>query len=158
MGSLRSCYLLALAVLGLVFLLTGERPPSDPRFASPATTVNTFWRALAEGAPATALECFAEVGSQSGARRVLHLPALSRLEVRSLTVTGLGTDRALVQYEIHYRVRGARQGGAFATGDELQLVRGQWRIVRPVPARSPRLPEAEPPRPPVHVAAGPGLV
>jgi hypothetical protein len=155
MGSLRSCYLLALSVLALVFLLSGERPPSDPRFASPATTVNTFWRALAEDTPGAALECFVEVGATPSSRRLMRLPALARLELRRVTVTPKGTDRALVRYEIHYRVRGARQGGAFATGDELLRVRGQWRIVRPVWVPGSRLQDSEPPRPAVHVAPGP---
>lgn len=155
MGQTRNRIFLACCVVAVALLVTGERPPSDPRFASPALTVRSFWRAVLEESPGAALECFVGVEAGPDADRLVHLPELEALELRALQVKPQGTGRALVQYQVHYRTRGSRKPGAFAAADEVILVRGQWRILRPVdpPEDAPR-PQL-PPRPRVHVTPGP---
>lgn len=154
MAHLRSCLLLAGAVVALVCTLPGEKPPTDPRFTSPALTVRAFWRAVLEESPDAALECFVGPGAGSGAGR-LRLPALDAMELRAVRVKALGTGRALVQYQVHYRARGARHGGAFAAADEVVRVRGQWRILRPMEPGPEQARPPQPPRPAVHVQPGP---
>jgi hypothetical protein len=155
MGQLRSRFLLAGSVVALVLALTGERPPTDPRFASPALTVRAFWRAVLEASPGGALECFVGTGAGPDADRLLRIPALAEMELRAVRVQPLGTGRALVQYQVHYRARGSRRPGAFAAADEVVRVRGQWRILRPVQPEAGQARPQLPPRPQVQVRAGP---
>jgi hypothetical protein len=155
MAHRRSSLLLAAAVVALVLGLTGERPPTDPRFASPALTVRAFWRAVLEESPGEALECFVGTGGGANASRLVLLPALTAMELRAVQVKSLGTGRALVQYQVHYRARGSRQGGAFAAADEVVRVRGEWRILRPLQPQPGQARPPQPPRPRVHVQPGP---
>jgi hypothetical protein len=155
MGPARSRYLFLGAVLGVFFTLTGERPPTDPRFSSPAFAVRAFWQAVLEESPAEALECFAGAGGDPDAARRLRIPPLAAMELRALQVKTLGTGRAVVQYQVHYRTRGSRQAGAFAAADEVVRVRGQWRILRPLAPAPGQARLAPPPPPPVHVRPGP---
>jgi len=67
----------------------------------------------------------------------------------------VGTGRAVVQYQVHYRTRGSRQAGAFAAADEVVRVRGQWRILRPLSLQPGQARPAAPPLPPVRVRPGP---
>ena len=155
MGPARSRTLLLGAVLGILLALTGERPPSDPRFSSPAFAVRAFWQAVLDESPAEALECFAGAGGGPDATRLLRIPPLAAMELRALQVRSVGTGRAVVQYQVHYRTRGSRQAGAFAAADEVVRVRGQWRILRPLSPQPGQARPAAPPLPPVRVRPGP---
>lgn len=134
MGPLRSQVLACLGAALLAFGFGGERPPTDPRFATPESTLRTFWRSVEQGSPEHALECFEGIGFQRTARLLLRLPSLTSLEIRDVRVEPAGTERVLIRYQVRYRLRGADQTHAFRSADELLRVRGQWRIQRPMPS------------------------
>ena len=154
MGGLRNGIALSLGALALCVLLPGDRPSDDPRFVSPAAPVNSFWRAIRDGAHGRALECFAGVGRQFADTHLVDLPPLEALTIQKITVAPTGTGRAIVRYQVHYRVRNG-EDHAFASADEVILVSGEWRILRPVSAERKELPIRAAPRPRPHVAPGP---
>jgi hypothetical protein len=151
----RTRLLLGLGLLSLVVFLPGERPSHDPRFLSPAAPVNSFWAAIREGQHGRALECFVGVGPQGTSERLVNLPPLQDLDLKQITVTETGTGHAVVRYQVHYRLRGG-EAHAFASADEVLLVRGEWRILRPMTAERKDVPVPQPERPKAHVAPGPG--
>lgn len=150
----RTRLLLGLGLLSLVVFLQGERPSHDPRFVSPAAPVNSFWAAIRDGQHGHALECFVGVGPQAANERLVNLPPLQALDLKQITVTRSGTGHAVVRYQVYYRLRGG-EAHAFASADEVLLVRGEWRILRPLTAERKDVPVQEPPRPKPHVAPGP---
>jgi hypothetical protein len=155
MTDLRSRLLVALGFVSLIAFLPGERPSNDPRFISPAAPVNSFWAAIKDGQHGRALECFVGVGRQAAHETLVSLPPLQALDVQQITVTKSGTDHAIVRYQVQYRLRGG-EAHAFASADEVQLVHGEWRILRPITAARKDMPVKEAPRPRVHVSPGPG--
>jgi hypothetical protein len=155
MTDLRTRLLVGLGLVSLIAFLPGERPSNDPRFISPAAPVNSFWAAIKDGQHGRALECFVGVGRQAANETLVKLPPLQALDVQRVSVTRSGTDHAVVRYQIQYRLRGG-EAHAFASADEVQLVRGEWRILRPIPAERKDVPVREAPRPKVHVSPGPG--
>jgi len=157
MTELRTRLLLGLGILSLVVFLPGERPSHDPRFISPAAPVNSFWSAIKDGQHGHALECFVGVGPQAVNERLVNLPPLQALDLKQITVTNSGTGHAVVRYQVHYRLRGG-DAHAFASADEVLLVRGEWRILRPLTAERKDMPLPEAPRPKPHVAPGPEYV
>lgn len=154
MGRLRNGIALSLGALALSILLPGERPSDDPRFVTPAAPIHAFWRAIQLGAHGDALECFVGVGRQVGNAQVVELPPLDAIEIEKMMVTPSGEGRAIVRYQVHYRVHGGDEH-AFATADEVMLVNGEWRILRPISAERHDLPTRAVPRPRPHVAPGP---
>jgi hypothetical protein len=155
MTDLRTRLLVALGLLSLIVFLPGERPSNDPRFISPAAPVNSFWAAIRDGHHGQALECFVGVGRQAANQTLVKLPPLQALDLQQITVTRSGTDHAVVRYQVQYRLRGG-EAHAFASADEVQLVHGEWRILRPIASERKDVPVREAPRPQVHVAPGPG--
>src|SRR5262245_2428880 len=156
MTDLRSRLALAVGLLSLIVFVPGERPSHDPRFVSPAAPVNAFWQAILDGEQGNALECFVGVGRQAAQTHVLDLPSIDELELKEIQVTPKGTERAVVRYQIHYRMKGG-QTNAFSSADEVMLVRGEWRILRPMDGERRDLPVPKS-RPKVHVAPGPEYV
>ena len=155
MADRRTRLLLALGVLSLIVFLPGERPSNDPRFISPAAPVNSFWTAIKDGQHGRALECFVGVGRQAADEHLVNLPPLQKLDLQQITVAKTGTGHAVVRYQVHYQLRGG-DAHAFASADEVLLVRGEWRILRPLSAERKDVPVKEAPRPKPHVAPGPG--
>ncbi|HKA24170.1 MAG TPA: hypothetical protein VKF80_04265 [Candidatus Eisenbacteria bacterium] len=155
MTDLRSRLIAAIGVLSLIAFQPGERPSHDPRFISPSAPVNSFWAAIREGQHGRALECFVGVGRQAPGEHLVDLPPLQALDVQKITVTHTGTGKAVVRYQVHYQLRGG-EARAFASADEVMLVRGEWRILRPMTAERKDLPVPQVQRPKPHVAPGPG--
>src|SRR5262245_31727296 len=153
MSDQRSRLALAVGLLSLIVFLPGQRPSNDPRFVSPAAPVNSFWQAILDGEQGRALECFVGVGRQAAHTRVLELPTVDELELKEIKVTPQGTDRAIVRYQVHYRMKGG-QASAFASADEVMLVRGEWRILHPMDGERKDLPVPQR-RPKAHVVPGP---
>ena len=154
MTDLRSRLAVAVGVLSLIAFQPGERPSHDPRFISPAAPVNSFWASIRDGEHGRALECFVGVGRQPQNTQLVNLPPLQALDLRAITVTPSGTDHAVVRYQVHYRLRGG-EAHAFASADEVMLVRGEWRISKPMSSERKDLPVEEKPRPKPHVEPGP---
>jgi hypothetical protein len=154
MTDLRSRLAVAVGVLSLIAFQPGERPSHDPRFISPAAPVNSFWASIRDGEHGRALECFVGVGRQPQNAQLVDLPPLQALDLQAITVTPAGTGHAVVRYQVHYRLRGG-EAHAFASADEVMLVRGEWRISKPMSAERKDLPVEEKPRPKPHVEPGP---
>jgi hypothetical protein len=155
MTDLRTRLLLGLGLISLAVFLPGERPSKDPRFISPAAPVNSFWAAIKDGEHGRALECFVGVGRQAANVHLVNLPPLQALDVQHITVAKTGTEHAVVRYQVHYQLKGG-EAHAFASADEVLLVRGEWRILRPMSSERKDVPVKEAPRPKPHVAPGPG--
>lgn len=120
---------LALSVACWTLLGHGETQWVDPRFATPATTVTTYWDALGRDDIRTVAECFVDpdavvpkVGS------VWFLPRTRRIDVRALRYGSSDTGDLVVTYEVRFVPMGANEEQRFVIGSELVRVRGEWRI------------------------------
>jgi len=129
--SLRAVALVLIASVSL--LGQGERCRVDSRFASPSSTLKTFWDAMAAGNAEDVWECFVEGRHDLPVPGMLwFLPPTERISLAEFRSLPVASGRVLVTYEVRFVPAGEEEESSFRTGDELVRVRGQWRIARPI--------------------------
>jgi len=118
---------LCFAVLG-----QGQRCVVDPRFASPVSTLRTFWQALRSDDVDTAALCI-ENGDYAGPYpgSVWFMPPTRDLRLESVHLLPVHRGRVMVNYEVHYFALGVAEELSFATESHLVQARGEWHIVPP---------------------------
>lgn len=122
-------------ILALAFCLLGqgEECRVDARFASPSSTLETYWGAMRANDEVTLRECLSEGREDTPFPGMLwFMPPTPRLWLagfRSLPVTA---GRVIVTYDVCFTIPGLVESQSFHTGSELVRERGEWRIVRPL--------------------------
>ena len=118
---------LCAAVLG-----QGSRCQVDARFATPHATLDTFWKALADGDAETAAMCL-ERGDYEGPfpGTVWSMPPTRELRLETLSQLPVRRGLVMVNYEVHYHAIGVSEELSFPVENQLVQVRGEWRIAAP---------------------------
>jgi hypothetical protein len=131
---------LAIALLG-----QGERYRVDARFATPSTTLRTYWDAMHEGDDGVVAQCFVAGEHELPFPGMLwFLPPTPGVRLDGFRSLPVAAGRVLVTYEVRYVPDGSSVEQGFRTGHELVRQRGEWRIERAIGEAS--MPEWKPVR------------
>jgi hypothetical protein len=125
--------LVAVAAATLLLLGQGERCKIDPRFASPSSTLRTYWQALLDGDAETAWSCFVEVRPELPLPgMVWFLPPSDSLKLADFRALPVTNGRVLVRYQVEYVPHGVAEVRSFPSAEEVVRLHGEWRIARRV--------------------------
>lgn len=111
-------------------------PASDHRmtvptdFATPQSTVSSYWHRMIEHRHGDALECFVE-GTRD-ASGMLALPDLVELRARDFQVLWRRGGAVDLLYQVEYRIAMGDSLQRFSTGDRLELTGSGWKIAHPL--------------------------
>lgn len=124
---------LACAMMVLILLGTGEPRKADPRFRTPASTLETYWQALRHDDAFTAQDCLLEPNPELPVPGMLwFLPPTASLRIVNLRSLPVESGRVMATYEVRFLPLGGDGEQVFRTAAELVRVRGEWRIGHPV--------------------------
>jgi hypothetical protein len=120
--------------LACSFLLgQGERCQVDARFASPSSTLDTYWKALLDGDAETAWSCCVEAGPEQPLPGMLwFLPPSDTLRLTDYRALPVTSGRVVVRYRVEFVPQGLAEVRSFESADELVRRRGEWRIARKI--------------------------
>ena len=111
----------------------GERCRIDPLLRTPGTALASYWEAVQTNDEDRIRACSIDRGEELPYPGMLWaFPEVKALWLEQLQYVPVEADRVLVRYEVHYRAAGSKQERKLTVCTELQCVRGEWRVVRPL--------------------------
>jgi hypothetical protein len=123
--------LLAVLLAPLCFHVRDGRPSLPEAYATPQSTIGSYWHRMIERRHTEALDCF--LGAAPGdIAHMLALPEVVELRPRDFVVEWGAGGTADVHYRIEYRITLGDSLASFATGDRLSLTSTGWKIAHPL--------------------------
>ena len=117
----------------MTLLGQGERFSIDPLLRTPGTALATYWEAVQTNDGDRIRACSIEAIDDLPYPGMLWaFPEVKALWLEHLQYVPIQADRVLVRYEVHFRAAGSKQERKLTVSTELQCVRGEWRVVRPL--------------------------
>lgn len=128
---------LALVVLALCLLGQGERSTVDLRFATPTSTLFTYWEALRANDEWTLAQCMLDDSEDRPFAGMLwFMPPTRRIHLDHFHTLGVTGGRMVVTYQVRFRPTGTGRDLTFQTSNELVRDHGEWRIARGIGSAS----------------------
>jgi hypothetical protein len=121
-------------VLGAVSLLgQGERCHVDLQLRSPGLAIAFYWQALQQNDAERVAACsLVSDPSLPFPGMLWAFPNTRALSIEHLRYVPIDADHVVVSYDVVFRPAGGERDRSLAAMTEVVLVRGEWRVARPL--------------------------